>query len=168
MLPSPLQSRSINRRNVSVISPLRRHINTGNLAIVLFVALALLSTMRGKETETTKTLDYHTEVQQGYLEVFSATDEFDDGGVPYHAHSSYAIYTIDGKVLKTVENHISRSDELPEIVALPVGPYIVDARSDRGGYVRVAVVIKAGYRTTLNLELGQQDTLTRLARAEHS
>jgi hypothetical protein len=112
-------------------------------------------------------LDYRTEVSQGYLEVFSATDEFDDGGVPYYAHSSYAIYTTDGKVFKTVENHISRSDELPEIVTLPVGPYIVEARSDRDGYVRVAVVIKAGYRTTLNLELGQQDTLTRLARAKN-
>ena len=112
-------------------------------------------------------LDYRTEVPQGYLEVFSATDEFDDGGVPYHPHSSYAIYTTDGKVFKTVENHISRGDELPEIVTLPVGPYIVEARSDKDGYVRVAVVIKAGYRTTLDLELGQQDTLTRLARAKN-
>jgi plastocyanin len=39
---------------VSVISPLRRNINTGNLAIVLFVALAVLSTIRGKEAETAK------------------------------------------------------------------------------------------------------------------
>jgi plastocyanin len=39
---------------VSVISPLRRLLNTGNLAIVLFVALAVLSTIRGKEAETTK------------------------------------------------------------------------------------------------------------------
>ena len=112
-------------------------------------------------------LDYRSEVPQGYLEVYSATDEFDDGGVPYHAHSSYAIYTTDGKVFKNVENHISRSDELPEIVALPVGSYIVEARSDRDGYVRVAVVIKARHRTTLNLELGQHDTLTRLARTKN-
>jgi hypothetical protein len=122
--------------------------------------------MRGKDTETTRALDYHTEVQQGYLEVYSATDEFDDGGVPYHAHSSYTIYATDGKVFKTVENHISRSDELPETVTLPVGPYIVEARSDKDGYVRVAVVIKAGHRTTLDLELRQQDTLTRLARTK--
>jgi hypothetical protein len=108
-------------------------------------------------------LDYRTEASLGYLEVYSATDEFDDGGVPYYAHSSYAIYTTDGKVFKNVENHISRSDEVPEIVTLPVGSYIVEARSDRDGYVRVAVVIKAGHRTTLNLEVGQQDTLTRLA-----
>jgi plastocyanin len=54
MLASPLQSQKANRRNASVISPLRRTINTGNLAIVLFVALAVLSTIRGKEAETTK------------------------------------------------------------------------------------------------------------------
>jgi len=110
-------------------------------------------------------LDYRIEAPRGYLEVYSATDEFDDGGVSYHAHSSYAIYTTDGKVVKKVENHISRSDELPEIVALPVGSYIIEARSDKDGYVRVAVVIKAGHRTTLNLESRQHDTLTRLARA---
>jgi hypothetical protein len=111
-------------------------------------------------------LDYRTEAPLGYLEVYSATDEFDDGGVPYHAHSSYVIYATDGKIFTSVENHISRNDELPEIVALPVGSYIVEARSDRDGYVRVAVVIKAGHRTTLNLEVGQQDTLTRLARTK--
>ena len=111
-------------------------------------------------------LDYRTEAPLGYLEVYAATDEFDDGGVPYYAHSSYAIYTTDGKVFKNVENHISRSDEVPEIVTLPVGSYIVEARSDRDGYVRVAVVIKAGHRTTLNLEVGQQDTLTHLARTK--
>ena len=54
MLPSPLQSRTINRRSMLVISPLRRYINTGNLAIVLFVTLAVLGTIRGKETEITK------------------------------------------------------------------------------------------------------------------
>ena len=112
-------------------------------------------------------LDYRTEAPLGYLEVYSATDEFDDGGVPYHAHSSYVIYTIDGKIFTSVENHISRSDELPEIVAIPVGSYIVEARSERDGYIRVAVVIKAGRKTTLNLELGQQDTLTRLARTKN-
>jgi hypothetical protein len=109
-------------------------------------------------------LDYRNEVPPGYLEVYSATDEFDDGGVSYHAHSSYSIYTIEGKLFKNVENHITRSDELPAIVTLAAGSYIVEARSDRDGYVRVAVVIKAGHRTTINLEYGQKDTPTRLAR----
>jgi plastocyanin len=53
MLASPLQSHTIIRSKVSVISPLRRYLSTGNLAIVLFVALALLSTSRGKEVGAT-------------------------------------------------------------------------------------------------------------------
>jgi hypothetical protein len=98
-------------------------------------------------------LNYRTELPQGYLKVYTATDEFDDGGLPYHAHSSYAIYTTDGKVFKNVENHISRNDEIPEVVALPVGSYTVEARSERDGYVRVPVVIKAGQRTILDLDV---------------
>ena len=103
-------------------------------------------------------LDYRTELPQGYLKVYTATDEFDDGGVPYYAHSSYAIYTTDGKVFKNVENHISRSDEIPEVVALPVGSYMVEARSERNGYVRVLVVIKAGQRTIVDLDLAEKET----------
>jgi plastocyanin len=37
---------------VTVLTPFLRHLNTGTLAFFLFVALALLSTMRGKEPET--------------------------------------------------------------------------------------------------------------------
>jgi hypothetical protein len=103
-------------------------------------------------------LDYRTELPQGYLKVYTATDEFDDGGLPYHAHSSYAIYTTDGKLFKNVENHISLSDEIPELVALPVGSYTVGARSERDGYVRVPVVIKAGRRTILDLDVWERKT----------
>jgi hypothetical protein len=100
--------------------------------------------------------DYRAEVPQGYLKVYSATDQFDDGGLLYYAHSSYAIYTIDGKLFKSVENHMSRSDEIPEIVSLPVGTYIVVARSEKAGYVPVPVIIKEGQRTILDLDLGQR------------
>ena len=110
------------------------------------------------------TLDYRTESAQGYLKVYSATDEFDDGGVAFYAHSPYAIYTTEGKVFKNVENHISRSDEIPEIVALPVGSYMVVARSEKDGYIRLPVAIKAGRRTVLDLDLRQEGTPTRLAR----
>jgi hypothetical protein len=108
-------------------------------------------------------LDYRTELPQGSLKVYSATDEFDDGGVPYYAHSSYAIYTTDGKLFKNVENHISRSDEIPEVVALPVGSYTVSARSEKQGYVRVPVLIKAGQRTILDLDLRDKVSPRRLA-----
>jgi hypothetical protein len=109
--------------------------------------------------------NYRAELPQGSLMVYSATDEFDDGGIPYYAHSSYAIYTINGKFAKSVENQISRSDEIPEIVTLPVGSYIVDARLAKGGNVRVYVVIKAG-RTTVDLDSREKNSLpTELASA---
>jgi len=39
-------------RRVTVLSPFLRHLNTGTLAFVMFVAFALLSSIRGKESET--------------------------------------------------------------------------------------------------------------------
>jgi len=89
---------------------------------------------------------------EGYLLVYSATDPFDDGGLVFNAHSSYSVYTPDGKLFKNVENHISRSDEIPELVSLPVGSYIVGARSENNGYVRLRAVIKPGQRTILALD----------------
>ena len=113
-------------------------------------------------------LDYRTELSQGYLTVYSATDQFDDGGVPYYAHSSYSIYTTDGKFFKNVANHISRSDEIPEVVMLPVGAYTLEVRSEKEGYLRVHVVITAGRRTVLNLDGEQADTAKRFARAKRA
>jgi len=84
--------------------------------------------------------------------VYSATDEVSDGDLPFNPHSSYLIYTPDGKLFKSVENHMSRSDEIPDIVRLPAGSYIVDARSANNGYVRVRVVIKPSHQTVLNLD----------------
>ena len=140
---------------VTTFMPLLRHVTTRNLAVAMFVAVALVGTTRGNETEKmamAKGSAKAAEVSQGSLVVYSATDPFDDGDVPYYAHSSYAIYTTDGKLFKSVENHITRSDEIPEVVTLPAGPYVIEARSERGGFVRVRVVIKAGLQTILDLE----------------
>ena len=52
MSASPVHYQNRTTRSVSVLSPFLRHVNTGTLAFVLFIALALLSTMRGKEPET--------------------------------------------------------------------------------------------------------------------
>ena len=91
-------------------------------------------------------LDYRTALPQGYLKVYSVSDEFNDG--PYYAHSSYAIY--------------SRTDELiPWEVALPIGAYTIVARSTRAGEVSVHFVIKAGQRTIVDLDLAEQETYIR-------
>ena len=72
-------------------------------------------------------LDYRIELPQGYLKVYSASDEFNDGA--YYAHSSYAIYSTHGTLFKRVEINISSTDELiPWEVALPIGSYTVVTR----------------------------------------
>ena len=96
--------------------------------------------------------DHGTGLAQGYLLVYSATDEVSDGDLPFNPHRSYLIYTPDGKLFKSVENHMSRSDEIPDIVSLPAGSYIVEARSSNNGYVRVRVMIKPSRQTVLDLD----------------
>jgi hypothetical protein len=108
-------------------------------------------------------LDYRTELPQGYLEVYSATDRFKDRDARYFPHSSYAIYTIDGRLFENVKNHRSAGDEVPEVVALPVGTYTVVARSERGGYAGMRVVIKEGQQTILDLDLRETKTQRSLA-----
>jgi hypothetical protein len=108
--------------------------------------------------------DHGTRLAEGYLLVYSATDEFSDGDVVFNAHSSYLIYTTDGKSFKNVENHMSRSDEIPERVSLPAGSYIVEARSSNNGYVRVRVVIKPSRQTVLDLDSTGKESSSGIAR----
>jgi hypothetical protein len=103
-------------------------------------------------------LDDLTESVQGYLKVYSATDEFKEGDARYFPQSPYAIYTLDGKLFKNVRNRRSADDEIPELVTLPAGTYVVAARSQRGGNVRVLVVIKEDQETVLDLDLWEMMT----------
>src|SRR5438552_17853481 len=78
-------------------------------------------------------LDYRTALPQGYLKVYSVSDEFNDGA--YYAHGSYDIYSTDGRFFKRV---ISRTDELiPWEVVRRGGSFTIVTRSARDGGVRV-------------------------------
>jgi len=136
--------------------PLLRHVTTRNLAVAMFVAVALLGTTRGSETEKmamAKGSAKPAELSQGSLMVYSVMDRFDDDDVVYYEYSSYAIYTINGKLFRHVENRVSSSDQIPEAVTLPVGSYVIEARSATDVYVRVPVVIKPSRQTILDLRL---------------
>jgi len=98
-------------------------------------------------------LEYRTELPQGHLKVYSVTGESNDGDAWYFPRSSFVIYTIDGKLFKTVESQHSADDIIPEVVTLPVGTYTVVARSKRDGYVGILVVIEKGQQTILDLDL---------------
>jgi hypothetical protein len=111
-----------------------------------------------------RNLDYRTELPQGYLKVYSATDRFKDGDARYFPHSPYAIYTTDGRLFENVKNKRVANDEVPEVVALPVGTYVVVARSERGGYAGMLVVIKEGQQVILDLDLWETKAQRILAR----
>ena len=96
--------------------------------------------------------------------VYLRADESYDGNAWYFPQNLFAIYTIDGKLFKNVTSQYSADEEIPEVVALPVGSYMVVARSEKDGYIRLPVAIKAGRRTVLDLDLRQEGTPTRLAR----
>jgi hypothetical protein len=52
MSASPAHYRKPATRCVTVLTPFLRHLNTGTLAFLMLVALALLSSTRGKDAET--------------------------------------------------------------------------------------------------------------------
>ena len=140
--------------DASRLTPLLRYMTTRNLAVAMFVAVALVGTTRGSDTEKmamAKGSAKPTELYQGSLTVYSVMDRFDDDDVIYYEYSSYAIYTINGKLFRHVENRVSSSDLIPEAVTLPAGSYVIEARSAPDVYVRVTVVIKTGRQTIVDL-----------------
>ena len=104
-------------------------------------------------------LDYRTELPQGYLKVYSATDEFNDGDALYFRTQLLRhLFTIDGKPFKNVKNQRFPADEIPEVVALPVGTYTSSlGRRDR--YGRIFVVIKEAQQTIVDLDLWERKTI---------
>src|SRR5207248_10459821 len=106
-------------------------------------------------------LDYRIELPQGYLKVYSVSDEFNDGA--HYAHSSYAIYSTHGTLVMTVENSISRTDELiPWEVTLPIGSYTVVTRSVGVGEVRVRFLMNVRQQTIVELVLAEQVSYGRI------
>ena len=138
--------------------PVFRRLTPGTLAFLMFITLPFIAATQGKDAEARA---MGRDESNGYLQVFSATDAFDDGGTSYYAHSSYEVYTSSGKLFRKIENHISPSDETPDRVALPAGNYTIEARSESRGYVRVKVMVRPGRLTILDLDSEQLQASSR-------
>jgi hypothetical protein len=96
----------------------------------------------------------------GYLKVYSATEDHNDGDVHYFPHTSYTIYSDDGKIVKKVANAISVHDEDPALAEMPAGAYTVLAESERYGMVKVKVLIEPGKLTAVNLVYNKQSPIS--------
>jgi hypothetical protein len=83
----------------------------------------------------------------GSLVVYTATQEYFDGGQVYYPRTGYEIHTANGALLRNVKNRLGHNDETPETVYLPAGKYYILADSQLYGRVKVPVVI-AKDRTT--------------------
>jgi hypothetical protein len=74
------------------------------------------------------------------------------GGVTYHSHTPYLIYTAEGKRVKSVLNRAGSMDQTPMTVPLAPGRYVVYAQADGFGRVAVPVVIVSSRLTLVWLQ----------------
>jgi hypothetical protein len=92
---------------------------------------------------------------KGQLQVYTQTDEFEiDHDVPYFPHTDYRVLTPAGKSVRRVWNSQSHEDEMPTVVSLPAGNYMVQAQAEFYGVINVPVVVKPGALTRVFLQPG--------------
>jgi hypothetical protein len=109
---------------------------------------------------------------EGFLQVYSARERApidvnaetyfynnDFGKNEYlrqDAHTSYAIYALDGRLLQRVRNTTGMNDANPTLVKLAPGVYHVKAEAEDSGEVTqtvtVPVCVEAGRTTTVHLD----------------
>jgi hypothetical protein len=90
----------------------------------------------------------------GYLEVYTATEPYDDGGFVYYRQTPYSVYDDKGRRVKSVVNRVGMTDQRPMTVPLPAGEYRVYAQAEGFGIVEVPVVIVGTRLTEVHLERG--------------
>jgi hypothetical protein len=126
-----------------------------------WAALLLLTSLAGCATTSTPVtlgavgpgrIPCYIGASPGYLKVYTATEEHNDGDVMYYPHTEYTICDPNGTRVRTVSNHIGIHDEEPVTVTLPSGHYVIIADSETDGRIRVPVTIGEGRTTVVELE----------------
>ena len=89
---------------------------------------------------------------EGALVVYSAPEVTDQAETYFPTHSSYAIYSLEGSLIKKVDNRTGSFDQSPVAIELPAGEYEVRARARNVGHVQVKVVIEENRTTVVHLD----------------
>jgi hypothetical protein len=89
---------------------------------------------------------------QGRLMVYTVTEVNDPASSDFPTHSSYAIYTTDGKLVRRVDNRSGSFYQNPVTVSLALGTYKVKGRATNSGEVTVPVIIEEKKTTVVDLE----------------
>jgi hypothetical protein len=105
----------------------------------------------------------------GYLKVYSSTQTRIVGeDAYYYPHTGYTIEDAKGNFVKYVPNHVGTMDNMPTIVPVPVGQYLLRAQSDWTGRTTFPVEVKPGKTLVIHLERdGKQPAKTDGPRVIH-
>ena len=91
------------------------------------------------------------------LEVFSALTGRSEGDNPsWYQHSRYLVYNRLGKRLESVGNTVGYYAEMPRLISLPPGDYLVKAQAKGHWWVEVPVKIERGRTTRVHLDAAWQ------------
>jgi hypothetical protein len=120
-------------------------------SILITVTLGLCLT--GPATANVKGLSYPVAPAHGYLTVYLTPGELNEYGAWYFPHNFYSIYTTHGKLFKHVMSQPAADEVIPDVVPLPIGSYLIVGRSETNKQVRRPIVIKAGRRAIVDLDL---------------
>ena len=71
MFAPPVHHRRHTAGRVAALFPILKHLNTGTLALAMFVALALLSSMQGKDSQTRKSAPVNATKTEVTIDNFS-------------------------------------------------------------------------------------------------
>lgn len=88
----------------------------------------------------------------GQLVVYTALESPDPISSDYPTHAGYQIYDSDGKFVRRVDNRSGPFYQSPATVSLPPGQYKVKGPATNHGLVEIAVLVKEGETTTLDLD----------------
>lgn len=89
---------------------------------------------------------------QGFLRVYTPTEEYNDSEVFYYPHRNFTLLSVDGALLRYVRNADHDWDETPALTPLPVGSYKIRSLTRRSGIVTVPVSIELGRTTEVYLD----------------
>lgn len=88
----------------------------------------------------------------GQLQVYSATEQRDSGGIVNALHTPYWVYSTNGAKVRAVQNHVGHTDPAPMRILLPAGEYRIIARAARYGLVTIPTIIEGNRLTQIFLD----------------
>ena len=110
MSASPTHYRKPATRCVTVLTPFLRHLNTGTLAFFMLVALASLTSMRGKEAETKASIPVKASKTEVLIDNFSFSPK--TFTVPAGATVTWTNHDKVPHVVTTADNQFQKSPVL--------------------------------------------------------